>query len=124
MKPFIAVCAALVALAFPRFAAAQAVHEGDSKAIELHLSEPLVVGTTTLKPGDYHFQCKHVDGQQFLVVTSDDERREVTRVPCTPENLPAAVKVSEFRSRTAPDGMKVLSSVRIKGETIAHRVVN
>jgi len=124
MKPFFAVCAMLVALAVPRFAAAQTSHEGDSKSTDLHLSEPLVVGTSTLKPGDYHFQCKHIDGQQFLVVTSDETRAEVARVPCTPENLPEKAKVSEFRSRTVPGSAKVLSSVRIKGETIAHRVVN
>jgi hypothetical protein len=124
MKPFIIVCAMLAAFAFPRFAAAQATHQEDSKVTELHLSEAMVVGNTTLKPGDYRFQCKHVDGEQFLVVTSDVDRKEVARVPCTAENLPEKVKVSEFRSRSVADGSKVLSSVRIKGETIAHRVLN
>lgn len=124
MKPFIIACAVFAALALPRLAAAQASHHDDSPSTGLHLSDSLVVGTTTLKPGDYRFRCKTIDGVSVLVVTSEEDGKEVARVPCAAENLPEKVKVSEFRSRTAPDGKKKLSSVRIKGETIAHTVLN
>lgn len=124
MKPFIIACAVFAALALPRLAAAQTPHHEDSPSTGLHLSDSLVVGAVTLQPGDYRFQCKTFNGESFLVVTREDDGKEIARVPCTPENLPEKVKVSEFRSRTSPDGKKTLSSVRIKGETIAHTVLN
>lgn len=123
MRRFIIACAMLAAFAVPRLAVAQTTH-GDSPKANLHLSETMTVGTTILPPGDYVFQCRLIDDQHFLVVTAERDGKEITRVPCTSEDLPAKVTTSEFRSRTKPEGGKLLSSVRIKGETIAHRIVN
>ena len=83
----LAAAVALTIVAFPNVAAAQADHHANSKKAEFHLSSPLKVGTTTLKVGDYKFQCLRIDGVDFLVVTFADDGKEVARVPCTPEEL-------------------------------------
>lgn len=122
MKTMIAASAFLAVLALPGLARAQDVHHaGKSPKTDLHVSTSIVVGTTTLKEGDYKFQCVDIAGKQFLVVKNDDGD-EVARVPCEPEALQATVTTSEFRSITR-DGQRYLTAVRIKGETIAHRVV-
>ena len=119
----LAVGVALTIVACPNVAAAQADHHANSKKAEFHLSSPLKVGTTTLKVGDYKFQCLRIDGVDFLVVTFADDGKEVARVPCTPEELTNKPDVNDMR--TVPDGSggRLLSAVRIKGEKIAHRVV-
>ena len=116
-------CGALAMLAIPAFASAQATHPGNSPKADFHLTESLVVGTTTLAAGDYKFQCKHIDGQEFLVVTSADDGREVARVPCRPEELQKKVEMSDFRSISGPSGVHQLTAVRIKGEMVSHRLV-
>jgi hypothetical protein len=121
MKTLI-VASALVALAaFPALASAQEHHAAKSPKTDLHVSSPVVVGTTTLKPGDYRFQCVDIDGRQFLVVKTEDGY-EVARVPCEAEAVGGKILLSEFRS-VERDGMRYLTAVRIKGETIAHRIV-
>jgi hypothetical protein len=116
-----AACGVLAMMAVPVLASAQTVHAVNSKKADLHLSEPMVVGTQTLEPGDYVFQCQTIDGKEYLVVKSN-EGDEVARVPCTPETLDKKVAISEFRMASR-DGKQYLTSVRIQGETIAHRVV-
>ena len=118
----LAAAVALTIVAFPNVAAAQADHHANSKKAEIHLSSPLTVGTTTLKVGDYKFQCIRFGDKDFLVTTVEDGK-EVARVPCTPEELMEKPSVSEMR--TVPDGAggRALSGVRIRGEKIAHRVV-
>ena len=116
-------CGVLVTVAVPVLALAQPPHAMNSPKAELQLTEPLVVGSVTLKPGEYKFQCKKIGEQEFLVVTSADDGREVARVPCRPEELQKKIELSEFRSVPRPDGIHALTSLRIKGETVAHRVV-
>jgi hypothetical protein len=116
-------CGVLASITFPVLASAQPAHAANSPKAEFHLSQPLAVGSYALKPGDYKFQCKKINGQEFLVVTSADDGREVARVPCKPEELMKKVDVSEFRSVPRPDGGQALSAVRIRGEMLAHRVV-
>jgi hypothetical protein len=122
MKTLIlAVCAAAVVL-FPLRAAAQASGH-DSPKVTISVPNPTLVGTTQLKPGDYRFQCKHIDGKTFLIV-SEVDGKELVRVPCEEQSLSDKVVASELRSIIQPDGTRHLQSVRIKGETIGHRVVN
>jgi hypothetical protein len=123
MKIISVLCGVLATVAVPAFASAQPPHAVNSSKAEFQLTEPLAVGGETLKPGDYKFQCKKIGEQEFLVVTSADDGREVARVPCRPEELQKKTEISEFRSVPRPDGIHALSSVRIKGETVAHRVV-
>lgn len=119
----LAAAVALTIVAFPNVAAAQADHHANSKKAEIHLSSPLIVGTTTLPVGDYKFQCIRFGEKDFLVVTDAGDGKEVARVPCVPEELMEKPSVSDMR--TVPDGAggRVLSSVRIRGEKTAHRVV-
>jgi hypothetical protein len=118
----LAAAVALTIVAFPNVAAAQADHHANSKKAEFHLSSPLTVGTTTLKVGDYKFQCIRFGDKDFLVVTTVEDGKEVARVPCMPEELMNKPEVSDIR--TVPDaaGGRVLSGVRIRGEKVAHRV--
>jgi hypothetical protein len=119
----IAVFGVAALMAFPAVGSAQTHHAANSPKAEFHLSQPLTVGTETLKPADYKFQCLKINGEDVLVVTSADNGREVARVPCKPEALATKTETSEIRSVPRADGSNVLSGVRIKGETVAHRVV-
>ncbi len=124
MKRIVAVLGGVLAmLVLPTLASAQAVHSANSPRADLLLTEPLVVGSATLSPGDYRFQCKRIGEQEFLVVTSAEDGREVARVPCKPEALEKKVDISDFRSVAGPDGVHSLTAVRIKGESMAHRVI-
>ncbi len=111
---------ALTVFALPARVSAQEVH-GDSKKIEVHLSTSVVLGTTTLKAGDYYFQCRVIDGQHYLVASALNGGAEVARTPCTAETLTAKVTETEYRTRRVA-GTDILTSVRIKGETVAHTV--
>lgn len=122
MKRMISVaCGMLAALVIPVLASAQVVHSETTKKADLHLTETIIVGTQTLKPGDYRYQCFTINGETFLVITRQSGE-EVARVPCTPEPLAKKAETSEIRSTTR-DGKIYLTAVRIKGETVAHRIV-
>ena len=121
MKKLMATFAFLAVLALPALASAQTEHSAKSARTDLRISRAMVVGTHTLKPGDYTFQCVEIDGRHYLVVKSIDDG-EVARVPCEPETLSAKISMSDFRSVTREDGKTYLTAVRIKGETVAHRV--
>ena len=124
MKKTIAAIALAAATLLPIRAIAQAAHEHpyDSPRATISVERDLVVGTTILKPGEYKFQCRTFDGKTFLVVTAANGK-ELARVPCVKEKLDAQVTETEFRSIAKPDGTRVLVSVRIKGESVAHTVV-
>jgi len=116
-------CASLAVLVFPLRADAQHAH-ADSPKTTLTVTKSLVVGTTILQPGAYKFQCRTFDGRTFLVVTSVATGKELARVPCVEETLDAKVTDSDYRSLAREDGMRALLSVRIRGEAVAHRVVD
>ncbi len=120
----IAACGVLAFVAWPVLGSAQPTHHAaNSPKTDFHISQPLTVGGETLKPGDYTFQCKKINGQDVLVVTSAEDGREVARVPCRPESLATKTSVSELRSVPRPEGGNALTAIRIKGESVAHRVV-
>ena len=111
----------LAALAIPVLASAQPAHSEMTKKADLHVTQPLVVGTQTLQAGEYQYHCVTLNGETFLVVTSDDGK-EVARVPCTPEPLAKKAEMSDIRTITR-DGQVYLTAVRIKGELVMHRLV-
>ena len=121
---FVLICAVAVLAALPHSAFAQDHSEANSPKAEFQISKPLVVGTTTLPAGTYYFQCVFMDGNHFLVVTSADDGKELARVPCKSEQLTGKIQLSDFRSVTRPDGSQALTAVRIKGESIAHRLLD
>lgn len=123
MKRLIVFLSVLVLLAFPAFAAAQVAHAEISAKANFNSTTSFVVGSQTLPGGDYRFQCKTIDGHHYMVVTSADDGAEVARVPCEPEAILTKAAQSEIRSLSRPDGMHVISSVRFKGELVAHRIV-
>lgn len=108
-------------LLMPVLAAAQPAHSEMTKKADVTLAEPLLVGTQTLQPGEYRYQCITINGETFLVITTD-EGKEVARVPCTPEPLAKKAELSEIRTITR-DGKNILTAVRIKGELVMHRLV-
>ena len=122
-RTLIATVGALALMTFPSAVAAQDHHVANSKKADFHVSQALTIGNETLKPGDYRFQCVKINGEDMLVVTSDDSGREVARIPCKMEPLAKKSEVNELRTVSQPDGSSVLSAVRIKGENIAHRVL-
>lgn len=121
MTRILSIAFALAAFtAVPARAGDQPSHAISPEA-DFHLSHELLVGTTTLTPGEYKFQCVMFGNKEFLVVTND-EGREVARVPCRPEELQAKVELSDFRYMRNQAGVATLTAVRIRGEKIAHVV--
>ena len=115
------VCAIVALVAVPTRASDQTIHPKSPKA-EFNTSYTLVVGSVTLKPGLYRFQCVTIDDSDFLIVTND-EGKEVARVPCRPEELSTKNEISDYRFTRRPDGSAELTGVRFRGETVIHRVV-
>jgi len=122
MTRIVVFACAIVALVAVQARAADQTMKAKSPKAEFALSHELVVGTTTLKPGIYKFQCVTLAEGDFLVVTNEDGK-EVTRVPCTPEELTAKVADSDYRFMRRPDGVAQLTSVRIRGEKVGHKIV-
>ena len=118
----LAACAAAVLLVMPARAIAQTDH-ADSPKATVTVIKPLIVGSATLLPGEYKVQCRMLAGRTFLVVSSVASGKEIARVPCEKEALSAKVRESELRSFERADGAYELRSVRIKGESVAHRLV-
>jgi hypothetical protein len=123
MKRFALIaCASLALLLFPLRAVAQ--HAADGPKATLTVTKTLLVGTMILQPGNYKFQCRTFDGKTFLVVTSVATGKELARVPCVKETLDATVTDSDYRSIARDDGKRQLTSVRIKGEAVSHRLLD
>lgn len=121
-RTIVAMIGVLAALAIPVLAAAQPAHtEMSTKKADLTLTQPLIVGTATLAAGEYRYHCVTINGETFLVMTSD-RGDEVARVPCTPEPLAKKAELSDVRTTTR-DGKTYLTAVRIKGEMVMHRLV-
>lgn len=125
MKKMLATFVLLAASLLPVRAVAQTAHEHpyDSPKATISVDREVIIGATILKPGEYKFQCRTFDGQTFLVVTSGETGKELARVPCVKEMLSAQVTETEFRTIARPDGKRVLVSVKIRGEAVAHNVV-
>jgi hypothetical protein len=127
MKKLIAAASLLAVFLLPARAFAQPTpqhdHAVDSPKVLIVVTQPLIVGTSILKPGDYKFQCRDFGGKTFLVVTVADTGKEIVRVPCVREMLDGAVTETQFNSIVRDNGARELTSVRIKGEAVAHRVI-
>jgi hypothetical protein len=119
---FIASLALAAALTAAPAAAQAPQGHGGGKAAVTEVAKALLVGTVTVEPGTYRFECKHLDGRDYLVVSIVESKEEVAKVPCTPINLERKVQYTELRTMKRPDGALVLTQVRIAGETIAHGV--
>lgn len=125
MKKMIAAFALVAASLLPVRAIAQTAHDhaADSPKATIAVEQDLVVGTTVLKPGEYKFQCRTFNDKTFLVVTNAETGKEVARVACVKEALNAQVTDTQFRSVARADGKRVLVSLKIRGEAVAHNVV-
>ena len=118
----IVVSCAVAALFLSAPAFAQSVHVHGGKA-RMHVAAPLQVGQVIVPPGDYRFECREIDGKDYLVLTGSNGK-EAARVPCRPEVLEKRAPVSSFVAVVDADGSKKLVEVRIKGETVAHTVAD
>ena len=123
MKRTVFIVCALAVLMFPLRAFAQPAHV-DSPKVTLTITSTTVVGAAVLQPGDYKFQCRMFDGKTFLVITSVSTGKEIARVPCEQQTLDAPVVNSDYRTALRADGKRALTMVRIKGESVAHRLID
>lgn len=110
--------AVLAVFALAPLVSAQETHP--TSKTDVSFSTPVVVGTTTLSPGRYRFECKWIEGQHVMVVTQ--KGKEVARVPCTPTTLDGMVEETGYRTLLRED-TRVLTEIRIKGESISHKLV-
>lgn len=124
---------ALTFAALGTVSAAQTASIPIGKNGDVELTEPTALGTTTLKPGHYRFKYAAQDGQHFLVVSHQQTQSlrggqhyatgggtEVARVPCDVVKLDAKVKNTELHTRKQPDGSRVITQIRIRGEGAGH----
>ena len=100
----------------------------------MELTEPATLGTTLLKPGHYRFKHATENGQDLLVVNQQHTTTnrsshyatgrgtEVSRVPCQIVPLDAKVKSTELHVRKQPDGSRVITQIRIRGEGAGHLI--
>ena len=79
MKKMIAALVLVAVSLLPARAFAQATHDhlADSPKATIVVSQPLVVGTTILQPGEYKFQCRTFNNRTFLVVTVAETGKEL-----------------------------------------------
>lgn len=122
MTRIISFALAIIGLISLPVRAADQTERANSPKADFHLTQNMVVGTTTLKPGNYKVQCVMAGDKEFLVVTSADDGKEVARVPCHPEELQAKTQFSDFRFTKRADGVAELTGARIRGEKVEHRV--
>jgi len=113
------VCLAAVVAFLSTSSFAQTAHVSGGKT-NLPLSSPLVVGSTTVQPGEYTIQCQTIDGKEYLVVSA--KGKEVAKVPCKSETVDSKVTESSVLTSSNADGSKKLVGLRIKGETSTHTV--
>ncbi len=125
MKKTVAAFALVAASLLPVRAIAQTAHDHpyNSPTATINVERELVVGTTILKPGEYKIQCRTFDNKTFLVVTAANSNKEIARVPCVKETLNAPITDTQFRSVARADGTRVLVTVKIRGEAVAHNIV-
>ncbi len=122
MKHFLIALSALSILALaPAVASAQTDHPVSKATIVF--SQPVIIGTQTVPAGEYRFECRVVDGQHTMIVTSRATGKEVARLKCTPVSLDTIVELTQYRSAKAADGTLVVTEVRIHGEKVGHRIV-
>ncbi len=121
MKRVIGLFFGLIAISVLPAAAADQVQSDEVHKAKLTVAAPTVVGDKTLKPGEYKFECRMVDGKHMMFFI-DDKGAEAAKAPCAPTTIDSKVATTEYRTRNAADGTKTLLSVRIKNETIAHTV--
>lgn len=118
-KPILALTGLLLALPLQAFA--QHMTPNSPRQV-LTVAEPVVVGSQIVRAGDYEFQCVIIDGTEYLRVTSSSGV-EVARVPCTPAKLASKATLSFYETVPGPGGSRILKSVQLKGDTVAHTVV-
>ena len=117
-------------------AAAQNASIPIGKNGDVELTNPTSVGTTALKPGHYRFKHVTENGADYLVVSQQQTQRagrgsdhyatgagtEVARVVCQVVPLDKKVKDTALYTRTQPDGSRVVTQIRIRGEGAGHLV--
>ena len=101
---------------------------------DVELAQPTTLGTTVLKSGHYRFKHVTQDGQDYLVVSQQETMRkqrmhygtgsgtEVARVVCQIVPLDAKVKDTSLYMRNQPDGSRVVTQIRIRGERAGHLI--
>lgn len=109
--------AMLAVLALAPAVSAQDEHQ--TSKTNISFSTAVAVGTATLSPGRYRVECRMIDGQHVMVIIQ--QGKEVARIPCTPVTLDSKVDETGYRT-VLREEVRVLTEIRIKGETIAHKL--
>jgi hypothetical protein len=119
MKGF-KVAIALLLLAGLSAMASDAAKADVGKSWSLTLYHPTRVGTALLPPGDY--VVRHIkDGEQHFLVFKAD-RKEVARVVCTTEPLPAKADQTALSENTNATGERVLEGITFAGDRFRHEM--
>jgi hypothetical protein len=88
------------------------------KSWSLTLYHPTRVGTALLPAGDYNVR-RVVDGEKYYLVFRSD-RKEIARVACTEEQLPAKVDRTALLENTNSAGERVLMGISFEGDHYRH----
>lgn len=99
---------------------------------EIDLNQPMRVGKTLLQSGQYEVQHTSVRGQHYVVFreqvrlngreTAPATGSEVARVPCRVLTLGKPARFSFAYRALGPDGIAILTEIRIADEAAGHIV--
>ena len=113
MKTLIAASAFLAVLALPVLARAQDVHHaGKSPKTDLHVSTSIVVGTTTLKEGNYTFQFSSAKALAERDAIKDHITQALARIRGSSPSTPAVM--SPAPAATSPPSTDRFRRLRIR----------
>ncbi len=86
---------------------------------EITISTDLKIGGNVLTAGRYRIVCDHVT----MVFTNQDNGKKL-EIPCKGSELKAKSAATEVYTVTAPDGMRVVEKLYLRGSTIEHVFAN
>jgi hypothetical protein len=126
-----AIALATALITAPVLVSAQTESIRIGKKGEIELNQPTRVGTTLLQSGHYQVQHTIAEGRHYVVfreqvrlnrrhTTTPASGPEVARVPCSVLTLGKPARFSFAYRKLGPDGMAILTEIRIADEPAGH----
>jgi hypothetical protein len=116
MKHVLVVLTALALVCGTALIAQAPHHTGKKIRDEITLSQPVMVGSTMLKAGQYEIICDGATMSFTLISTGE----KALTVQCHGKELATKAASTEIYIDPGPKGIGVVSKILLKGSTIEH----
>ncbi len=118
MKHVLVVLTALALVCGTALIAQASEHHQAGKKIrdEITLAQPVMVGSVTLKAGQYQIICDGATISFTFVQTGE----KVLTVPCRGKELASKAAQTEVYIEPGPNGIGVVTKILLKGSNIEH----